>query len=231
MVPHIIHQTWKDSNLPDHLSILAETWKLKHPGWQYVYWTDEMNRDFIKKHNIEFLSIYDGYNFDIQRVDAVRYFILYKMGGVFIDLDFECFYNIEPLLKDQDCIFGLEPEEHCERFKMEMIICNAFMACNPRNPFFKCICDQLKNNEEINSPNCPQWLQILESTGPLKLTRIYNNYESKEMVKLLPAHTIYPLSIKETRILFEDTSGMSNRMQNKINRAYAVHYFLGSWWD
>ncbi|MDB5119779.1 MAG: glycoside transferase family 32 [Sphingobacteriales bacterium] len=231
MIPHIIHQTWIDSTLPNHMSILSETWKAKHPGWQYVFWTDQMNRDFIKEYHSDFLRIYDGYPHNIQRVDAVRYFILYRMGGVFIDLDFECLCNIEPLLKDQECVFGLEPEEHCQRFKKQKIICNAFMACNPKNPFFKTICTHLKNNEDLRGSNIPEWLHVLESTGPFKLTKIFSNYDSKHAIKLLAADTIYPLSVQETRELLGEKGIMNEHMQDKIDNAYAVHYFLGSWWE
>lgn len=84
-IPKIIHQTWKNSNIPDYLVDLIKTWKTFHPNWEFKFWTDDMNRDFIIKHYPGFTSVYDSYPNSIQRVDAVRYFILHKFGGVFID--------------------------------------------------------------------------------------------------------------------------------------------------
>jgi hypothetical protein len=33
------------------------------------------------------LKTYDGYRFPVQRVDAVRYFLLLHYGGIYLDLD------------------------------------------------------------------------------------------------------------------------------------------------
>lgn len=175
-IPKIIHQTWKDLDVPHYLVGLINTWKSFHPTWEFRFWTDDMNRDFIVKNYPGFISIYDSYPNAIQRVDAVRYFILHKVGGVFIDIDFECFQNIEPLLENSNCVFGIEPEEHCKIHKEDIVVCNAFMACNPANRFFKLICEKIKNVtiKEKNS-----FTDILQSTGPLILTAIYKSYKEK----------------------------------------------------
>ncbi|ATP55375.1 glycoside transferase family 32 [Pedobacter ginsengisoli] len=184
-----------------------------------------MNREFIKRFFPDFLLQYDSYEKNIQRVDAVRYFILYKIGGVFIDMDFECLKNIEPLISDCDSVFGLEPREHCEQFRKNKIICNAFMATKPENDFFKTICSILPSytwkNEESYIKN------ILSTAGPFALTDIYNNYERKEEIKLLSSNFIYPLTVNESRRAINDD--IDDSIQEKIDDAYAVHYFLGSW--
>ena len=185
-----------------------------------------MNREFIIEHYPDFISVYDSYPNPIQRVDAVRYFILRKVGGVFIDIDFECFRNIEPLLENSNCVFGIEPKDHCERFKKDFIVCNAFMACTPENRFFKQICERIEN-VKIKKKN--SFIDILQSTGPLILTEIYNNYKEKSTIKLLSSDTIYPLSLMETRRVIK--GDIDEEMQYKVNNAYAVHYFLGSWCD
>lgn len=225
-IPKIIHHTWKDLNIPDYLVDLINTWKNFHPNWEFNFWTDDMNRDFIIKYYPGFASVYDSYPTSIQRVDAVRYFILHKVGGVFIDIDFECFQNIEPLLKNSSCVFGIEPEEHCKWFKKDIIVCNAFMACNPGNRFFKLICEKIKS-VKIKEKN--SGIDILESTGPFILTEIYKNYKDKNKIRLLLPRTIYPLTLNETRRVIK--GDIDEDMQYRVDNAYAVHYFLGSWWD
>lgn len=225
-IPKIIHQTWKDSNIPHYLVDLIKTWKTFHQDWEFKFWTDDMNRDFIIRYYPSFTSVYDSYANSIQRVDAVRYFILHKVGGVFIDIDFECFENIEPLLENSSCVFGIEPKEHCKRFKKDIIVCNAFMACNPENTFFKEICEKIESGK-IKQRN--SFIDILESTGPLMLTEIYENYKDKNKIKLLSPNTIYPLSLAETRrVIMGD---IDEEMQYKVDNSYALHYFLGSWCD
>jgi len=96
-ISKILHQTWKDTFIPAALVRFQRTWQLHHPDWAYLLWTDSDNRKFIQQHYPWFLRIYDAYPEHIMRVDAVRYFILYHYGGVYVDLDFECVKPLEPL--------------------------------------------------------------------------------------------------------------------------------------
>lgn len=216
--------------MPEIFSALSKTWRQKHLGWEYMFWTDDMNRSFIKRNNPEFLSVYDRYPYNIQRVDAVRYFILYEMGGVFVDLDFECIRSVEPLIDGHDCVFGLEPQEHSKRHRKNQIVCNAFMACSPRNDLFFRICQQLQHENFEQKKYNRDWEEVLESTGPFRLTDIYENYPRKAKVKLLSPEVLYPLTISETRILMSG-SFVGDSIRSRIERAYAVHYFFGSWWQ
>lgn len=58
-----------------------------HKDFEYKLWTDESSLAFIKEHYPWFLPTYLGYQFNIQRADAIRYFVLHKYGGVYLDLD------------------------------------------------------------------------------------------------------------------------------------------------
>jgi mannosyltransferase OCH1-like enzyme len=50
-------------------------------------WTEKESRDFIETEYPWFLRTYDGYRYPVQRVDAVRYFIMLHYGGIYMDLD------------------------------------------------------------------------------------------------------------------------------------------------
>jgi len=223
-IPKIIHQTWKSVKLPEHFQILADTWKEYQPDWQFMLWTDEMNRDFIKTNYPDFLNIYDNYSSNIERIDAIRYFLLYHYGGVYIDLDFECLQNIEELLADEDCVLGLEPKEHCERFGTEKIISNAFMAASPLHSFFKRLCAVLSNEEHHGSK-----AGVLTTTGPFMLTKTYDGLKDQAGIKLLPSHLLYPITIEEAREVINGTN--DEKLEAKIQNSYGIHYFWGTWWD
>jgi mannosyltransferase OCH1-like enzyme len=224
MIPKVIHQTWKDELIPDHFQQLVSTWKYHNPNWEYILWTDKSNRDFISTHHPEFLATYDSYPTIIQRVDAVRYFILQKFGGVFVDIDFECFTNIEPLLKNKKCVFGLEPKPHAYRFQKKYIICNAFMACHPQNFFLQYICNELTKDRVAKHSKV---IDVLESTGPLFLTNSYQQFPDKQDITLLKSEYLYPFTIEEVQNALQGV--VSAAMQRKLNNAYAVHYFWGNW--
>lgn len=89
-IPKIIHQIWKDEQLPEAFQLLSQTWRDMLPDWEYRLWTDEMNRAFVRKHYSEFLAKYDAYSNTIQRADAIRFLFQRTYGGLYVDLDFEC---------------------------------------------------------------------------------------------------------------------------------------------
>lgn len=62
MIPKIIHQTWKDNNIPEKWVISEIMWKKYHPDWKYILWTDKMIRDYIEIGYPEFLELFDFIN-------------------------------------------------------------------------------------------------------------------------------------------------------------------------
>lgn len=223
-IPKIIHQTWKDAELPPKFSKLAETWKTLLPDWEYVLWTDEMNRDFVAKHFPHFLEKYDQYPKNIQRADAIRYLLLKEYGGLYVDLDFECLENIEPLLGATDFIAGKEPYWHAERYGMPYIICNAFMASTPNNDFINFLCDKLIN---YPSTQVEHSSDVLNSTGPFLLTGAYNSFSDKSMIRILEPEILYPIGLYEHKNIMDNT--INDDAIDRINRAYAIHYFFSNW--
>jgi mannosyltransferase OCH1-like enzyme len=105
-VPRVIHQTWKDAEIPRKWLPYQESWRERNPGWEYRFWCDADNRRLIAERHGWFLPVYDAFPRDIQRVDAAKYFILYTFGGVYADLDCECVRSIDPLVEQGGAIVG-----------------------------------------------------------------------------------------------------------------------------
>ena len=226
-IPRILHQTWKSESPPRQFKKLMNTWKKYHPLWKHILWTDDMNRAFIKDKFPDFIATYDGYKENIQRVDAVRYFILRHYGGVYIDLDFECLRNIEPLLENESCVLGKESDEHCCIHNKEMIISNAFMACTPNHAFIKMLCEELYNrNSTLQHRNN----NILESTGPFMVTRVFQQFQEKEPPTILASSVLFPLTKNEVMLLLSSGKKITKEIQEKQNNAYGIHYYSGTWW-
>nr|VWO95196.1 ATP-binding multidrug cassette transporter [Ganoderma boninense] len=97
-VPRIIHQTWKSETLPPNWANLSQGCREMMPDYEYMLWTDASAREFIAQHYSWFLDTFDGYTYPIQRADAIRYFVLYHYGGVYMDLDMGCLRPMDPLL-------------------------------------------------------------------------------------------------------------------------------------
>ena len=93
-LPKIIHQQWKTDKIPE--GVFTEyhaQWKklFPEPQYKHMLWTDDSGRKLIAEHFPWFLDAFDGYSMNIQRADSMRYFILYKYGGLYADLDYEPF--------------------------------------------------------------------------------------------------------------------------------------------
>lgn len=226
-IPQIIHQTWKDENLPKAFQLLSETWREMLPGWEYHLWTDEMNREFVRTHYPDFLKKYDAYPKNIQRADAIRYFLLQTYGGLYVDLDFEC---LEPefitLLEDADFVAGKEPYAHARRYELEYIICNALMASVPNHPFMAHVIQRMMNHPY--GWNARHGGDILSSTGPFLLTEAYKSYSHKKYVRIIEPEPIYPIRLGEAKLIM--CNKIPAEMEKRINEAYAIHYFCGTWW-
>ena len=86
-VPKILHQTWLNETIPAKWKEASESCRQLHAGYEYRLWTDEMAERLIETKFPWFLDTYRGYPHDIQRVDALRYFVLYEYRGIYLDLD------------------------------------------------------------------------------------------------------------------------------------------------
>lgn len=226
-IPLHIHQTWKDEHIPEVVAAYVQTWKTHHPGWTYTLWTDAMNRDFISTYYPEFLPVYDRYPTPIQRVDAVRYFILHRLGGLFIDLDFECLKNVGPLLAGTTFVAGLEPAAHALAHRKKYIVSNAFMAGIPQAGFTERICQVLLQNDYYKYYREPGFNSILDCAGPFMLSRIYENFEPKEAVRILEPEWLYPL-VKDPQTGRTKPEDISREVAS--GKAFAIHHYWGSWW-
>ncbi len=162
-IPKIIHQTWKTDDLPDDYSRYRKTVRRNHPDWQHRLWTDADNRQLIQDHYPWFLTTYDGYKHNIERADAIRYFILLHHGGVYLDLDMECLKPIDPLIEEGDLHFSLlaGPAIH------NTVIGNALMAAPRGHAFFAYLTTMLPRLMKRDVT----FSDVFNNTGPDMLTR------------------------------------------------------------
>jgi mannosyltransferase OCH1-like enzyme len=176
MIPKIIHQTWKDDNIPEHWEISPKMWKKYHPDWEYILWTDKMIRDYIKIGYPEFLDLYDKYKYNIQRVDMIRYFILKDFGGIYSDLDLYPVENLNKWFSDDNDVYLV--------FSGNMYGCftNSFMASKKNAPIWD---DVLKNLHNKVPWFCfIKHMEIMYSTGPMFLSNVAREY--KHIIGILP---------------------------------------------
>lgn len=72
---------------PPPASLCVTHLQTHHPGWQEVIWDEAAVLDLIQQDFPWFLTTYLSYPKLVQRSDVVRYMVLYKYGGVYLDAD------------------------------------------------------------------------------------------------------------------------------------------------
>lgn len=215
MIPKIIHQTWKDNNIPKKWKDYHQTWKRHFPENEYkhILWTDENNRNFIKNNYNWFLETYDNYPRNIQRADAIRYFILYHYGGIYADLDCEVRENFYDDL-DQNNINIAESPFH------DNCLMNNLMASNKDNQTWKIVFKQLEKNKNI--------LMTGASTGPGLLNDSFTTNE----INTLPYRNFNPLKKRQWyRYYIENMffTPLDNKKSENWDKAKVVHHSSESW--
>jgi mannosyltransferase OCH1-like enzyme len=141
-------------------------------------------------------------------------------------MDYECIQALDVLLTGSTCCMGMEPTVNSKIYKKRLIIGNALMASTPKHPYMAAIIEDMKTNFSVDYKTIESF-QILESTGPFMVTRVYERFLKKKSVTLLPADLVTPLSIKEVFML--RTAHLHPDVLKKIENAFAIHYFFGSW--
>lgn len=98
MIPKIIHQTWKNSNLCDDFTKWSNSWKNMNPDYIYKFYTDRDIFKFIHTNYPQYLDLYEFLT-GIEKIDFFRYLIIYHQGGIYIDMDCECLRPLDDLFK------------------------------------------------------------------------------------------------------------------------------------
>ena len=227
MIPNIIHQTWKNEDLPPDWASYAESWKTYHPAWEYRFWTDADNRALIAGSYPELLAVYDAYPYAILRADLARYCMLHRFGGVYVDMDIECLQPIESLTKGRDCFAVLEPDAQAAHLGMSALVSNAFLGASPGHPFFAAVLKAIARETR----QAVSHRDVLDLTGPLCITRVLRSTEGLD-VDLLDSRVAFPLTAltPELRCLQLKEPGHEAAREKLIAEgSYALHYWANTW--
>jgi hypothetical protein len=80
-IPKIFHQSWSSNELPKKFAGWSETCRERHPDWEWVLWTDDDNRELVRRFVPGMLEAYDSLRGPIFRADIVRNAYMYLFGG------------------------------------------------------------------------------------------------------------------------------------------------------
>jgi len=212
MIPKLIHQTAKTADMPAECSQHVAKVKALHPEWEYRLWTDRDNLDFVAREFPDFLNIFNALPRNIMRADVIRYLLMYRLGGFYLDTDYEMLKPFDLCEKDIVLCWEPNPIKPNENGKMA----NAIFASSPGHPFFGMMIEELKINPPLSAD-----ADVEDTTGPGLVTRVYEK-AIKGGMSLFAA----------TPELFSPLTPRNEKEYRKIVQsgvAYGIHHCHGSW--
>ena len=197
--------------------------------YKYIFWNDSEIDKFINEHYPQYINSYKKFKYDIQRWDVIRYLILYKIGGVYVDVDYQSLKNISVLIEGRKCCFSCE-EEIIQNDKVNFYFNNALIASVPNHSFMKKIITNVFENNVGKFNGLSKVDCVLKSTGPLMLNFLYENLSEREKadVYIIPTRFVSPISVKQAGLLRNRQISI-NDISEYLKEAYAIHYYCGSW--
>ena len=138
-----------------------EECKALNPCWEFKLWTDDDNLNLVNSSFPELLPLYEGYDVNIKRIDAVRYMMLHKYGGVYMDMDLACLRSFnESTFREPNTFYGAR-QFRAKSTHPHQRVANAFMASTPGHPFLSRLLKGLNRTKDMH---------VLDATGPAFLT-------------------------------------------------------------
>ncbi len=218
VIPKIIHQIWLGSKLSDLYKEFSQTWKDFHPEWEYVLWTDEKAANEKMIHR----GLYDRLENFGAKSDILRYEILNRYGGLYIDTDFICLKPFDDLHENLHFLTGIH--DH-----FNFMLPNGLIACVEQHPVIQGILKKLDSvdidNSEFENPD-----RLMETVGPGLFTDslmryLYTDNFNKMKTVVFPSTYFYPAPASVRNM------GMNYMKEFIKPESYAIHVWEVSWID
>ena len=152
-IPKIIYQTYK-KNKPKNKYMIE--FLEKNPDFKYEFYDDDLCEEFIKNNfDNRTLLAFQKLNKGAAKADLWRYCIMYKKGGVYLDLDSSIHINLDDIINKYSSYILYDSNYNLVQW---------IMIYSPNNKLLKktiemCV-DRIHNNEE----------NIFIATGPQVLS-------------------------------------------------------------
>jgi len=184
-IPNIIHQTFINKILPIEIAKIILHNKQICSQCKFLFYDDNDCENFIKNKFDE--RVYNAYKkindvYGAMKADFFRYCVLYKMGGIYLDIKSKINYPIFKLInKDDICILDL-PRNYLEPYRTDSPSYEQWLLMfSPNHPYLlemiNTIVENIENkyipkldNYDLNTKQ-----KILHITGPDGFTKAINN--------------------------------------------------------
>jgi mannosyltransferase OCH1-like enzyme len=230
VIPLTIYQTWYTKDLPPSMQKNVDNLKRQNPEFSYQLYDDNDCREFIRLNFAsDVLHAYDTMIPGAYKADLWRYCVLYKNGGIYMDIKLSCIngFKLIELCESEHYVLDREIPDI---FNTPMPIYNALMVCKKNNPFLlEAIYKVVKNVEKKYYGFC-----ALYPTGPGMLSEVIQEVKIKGIN--LNLNTDINHYYDSTGLVYRDRFIISvkypeyrkeqEELNKKINKKYYLHHWL-----
>lgn len=202
MIEKNIFQSWYTKTLDPLIQKKIDSYKTMNPEYTYYLYDDDEIDNFVNTHYQGIISeCYNKLNIIVAKVDFWRYLVLYKYGGIYLDMDSSIEKPLNRLIKDDDEAI-ITAEGNADLYVQWGLI------FSKQHPILKktieLVCDNIQNNRYPND--------IHKMTGPTVYTRAINEVHQKTFYNTINHKNIN----KNTYIIFKS--------DNISYRIYGIDY-------
>jgi mannosyltransferase OCH1-like enzyme len=213
-IPKILHMVWVgDKEIPEYCLHNFTAWQILMPNWHFVLWNNNyLTSSFFDQ---SYLNLINSSTNNAQKADMVRYYVVKKFGGFYVDADIIPNRSLNDLLID-------EPEFiMCHDMVITWpYIINSFFASVPNHPVLKNICEEIYNADLLSA-------DIHMETGPRLFGHCLLSYQPLSRYTVLHPNSFYrnrvgDLKLRDIDLEFIDkcSDTYANGMCSRLDRLY-----------
>lgn len=203
-IPRIIHQTFHNRQLPDLLRANVEHVRAMNPGWDYRFYDDDDIADFIRRHYPP--QIWNYYQridlrYGAARADLFRYLLMYKVGGVYLDIKSSTTRSLDEVLLPDDRFivsqwhtadgqYAFWGQPHDLRHVQGGEYQQWHIISAPGHPFLKAVIEQVLSNIGKYDPYLHETgkFGVLRLTGPMPYTAAIERILTRHPHRFVKGH-------------------------------------------
>jgi hypothetical protein len=226
-IPKVVHIIWLGpSGFPEDSKKNVASWIEKHPDYLFKFWSDRkralphptMQFQLVGQQDLpnvyQLYELSDNYG---EKADLLRYEILYKEGGIYVDHDVICYKNFNTFVESLDLFVGLEPP-HRPVLPYAVSVCNNIIGVRPNHQIFEECFEKIRTN----------WFTMQRAfPGSDKESVIYRVWYRTFMAF---DQAIYAESLKNLPSELVLPAGYFNKIDGHFG-IYAHHDYKGSWYQ
>ncbi len=209
IIPKIVHVIWVGPLEPPPIyTACLESIEKFLPEWDCMIWTDKEVAE-LGLYNQQY---YDEENNYGAKADIARYEILYRFGGVYLDVDFTLLKPLDVLHHTYEFYTGMMPA-NCKA-----VVTNGIIGSVAGHPILADAIEAIKDHRKPVS--------IERRTGPIHFQKSFVTVtEALPEAKIisLPRSFFFPLDQTHKRLRQEQIDALIKP------EAFAVHFWSGSW--